>query len=43
MTTRQDIRNTYPFHFQNPREHIVCCKRHRARMPWWQRMVAWVR
>jgi hypothetical protein len=43
MTTRRDIRNTYPFHFQNPRAHVMCCKRHAVRQSFWQRLFAWVR
>lgn len=23
---RQDLRNTYPFHACNPREHVACCR-----------------
>jgi hypothetical protein len=22
---RQDLRNDYPFHFVNPRQHVRCC------------------
>lgn len=40
MTTRQDLRNAYPFH--NPRRNVVCC--HRCRVPkrqtWLQRTLS---
>ncbi len=35
---RQDLRNTYPFHARNPREHVGCCRpRKLPRRTLWQR------
>jgi len=36
---RQDLRNTYPFHARNPREHVRCCARKPLPRRTWLRRV----
>lgn len=37
--TRQALRTEYPFHFNQPRQHVICCKpRKLPRRTWLQRV-----
>ena len=40
--TRQNLRNSYPFHNANPRHHVACCYRKPIKRTLLQRVLAYL-